>query len=237
MFSTTTVALPRLVGLSAASLLLLITACDQGHLSLPVAQAAAESPAQVTEPAKPAAAPAPVSRRVALDQRERLEKLETIDKRFLDIQRTTEEVYKSLPSQSCYGYMLRRPRAQRADAVQARLKQADQMSAALDSDIFNVDLQGDHANILALDFPVVWPAMPTYSEKVSSVIVDYLSVPEIQDYLCNSGFSEVKLSARDLNDGRSHLLWTAKVTSEGLIKLTADGKRERLGELISNTTE
>ncbi len=228
MFSTTTVALPRLVGLSAASLLLLITACDQGHLSLPVAQAAAENPTQVADPAKPVSAPVPVPRRVALEK---------IDKRFLDIQRTTEEVYKSLPSQSCYGYMLRRPRAQRADAVQARLKQADQMSAALDSDIFNVDLEGDHANILALDFPVVWPAMPAYSAKVSSVIVDYLSVPEIQDYLCNSGFSEVKLSARDLNDGRSHLLWTAKVTSEGLIKLTADGKRERLGELISTTPE
>ena len=93
------------------------------------------------------------------------------------------------------------------------------MSAAFSSRIVTVDLLGDHANILSLQFPVAWPANPSYSSRISSVVEDYLSTPEIQDYLCNSGFAEVRLSARGLNDRRIHPIWTARMTSEGLIKV------------------
>lgn len=222
MFSTARRANNKFVGSTAALCLVLLTACTRDQLSLPVAQAAA-STMQLTSESRAVVEPSPAPQ-------ELLENEPLVQKPLLELRRTTEELYKTLPSQSCYAYMLHRPRSQRAVAVQARLEQADRMSAALDSDTFNVDLVGDHANILSLEFPVVWPAMPTYSAKVSSVIVDYLSVPEIQDYLCNSGFYEVKLSARGLNDGRTHVLWTARVTSEGLVRLTADGKQERLDE-------
>jgi hypothetical protein len=37
--------------------------------------------------------------------------------------------------------------------------------------------------------------------------------------MCNSGFDEVRLSARGLNDRRTHLIWTARITTEGLLKL------------------
>ena len=73
------------------------------------------------------------------------------------------------PSESCYSYILLRPRDQRAAAVQARLKKADEMAAAFGSRTVTVDLVGDHANILSLQFPVVWPA-ESYSSRVSSVI-------------------------------------------------------------------
>jgi hypothetical protein len=220
MFSTAKIVLPRIAGLGVACSLLLITACGRDELSLQVAHAAG-SPARMAAEAPVVPKRIPVARALR------------VDTSYVDIRRTTEEIYRALPSQSCYAFMLRRPKVQQAAAVQARLQQADHMSAALDSDTFSVDLVGDHANVLSLEFPVVWPAVPNYAEKVSSVLVDYLSVPEIQDYLCNSGFAEVKLSAHGLNDGRSHLLWTAKVTSEGLIKTMANGKRQRLDELIS----
>ncbi len=133
------------------------------------------------------------------------------------LRRTSEEVYRPSPSESCYSYILLRPRDQRATAVQARLKKADEMAAAFGSRTVTVDLVGDHANILSLQFPVVWPAEP-YSSRVSSVIEGYLSAPDIQDYMCNSGFAEVRLSARGLNDRRIHPIWTARITSEGLVK-------------------
>ena len=218
MFSTANPVGLRFVGSSAALSLLLLSGCGRDPLSLPVAQAAASTTHLLAETAPP--------RRIRVDP-------SFSEVPIALIRQTTDDLYQALPSQSCYAFMLRRPRGQRATAVQARLKEADQMSAALDSETFKVDLVGDHANILSLEFPVQWPALPAYSQKVSSVIVDYLSVPEIQDYLCNSGFSEVKLSARGLNDGQAHLLWTARVTSEGLMKLAADGKRERLSELIT----
>jgi hypothetical protein len=124
------------------------------------------------------------------------------------------------PAPSCYGFMLLRPKSQRAIAVQARLKEADQMAAALDSRTFAVDLMGDHANILSLQFPVVWPAPAAYTDQVSAVIDDYFAAPEVLDYLCNSGFEQVRLSARGVNDRRLHPLWMARVTPEGLIKPT-----------------
>ena len=119
---------------------------------------------------------------------------------------------------SCYSFILLRPRVQRAAAVQARLKQADKMAAGFDPRVVSVDLTGDHANILVLQFPVSWPDTERYALRISSVIEDYLSSTEVQDYLCNSGFSEVRLTAKGLNDQRLHPLWTARVTTEGLLK-------------------
>lgn len=146
------------------------------------------------------------------------------------MQRTAEEV--SLPGDSCYRFMLQRPRDQRATAVQARLKQFDQMAAALDSHTFTVNLVGDHANILSLQFPIVWPASLAYADRVSAVVEDYFASPDIEDYLCNAGFDEVRLSARGLNDRRVHPIWIARVTSAGLVKFTADGQPSAEEDLV-----
>ena len=134
------------------------------------------------------------------------------------LRRTPAEIYQPAPSENCYSYILMRPRDQRATAVQARLKKADQLVAAFGPRTVTVDLLGDHANILSLQFPVVWPAQPSYSDRISSVIEDYFASPDVQDYMCNSGFAEVRLSARGLNDRRIHPIWTAHITSEGLVK-------------------
>jgi hypothetical protein len=129
------------------------------------------------------------------------------------------------PGSSCYSFILLRPKSQRAIAVQARLKQVDAMAAALDSRTVTVDLVGDHANILSLRFPVRWPAPPSWSDRVSAVLDNYFSSPEIEDDMCNSGFAEVRLSARGVNDGRIHPIWTARVTSEGLLKTDAENQQ------------
>jgi hypothetical protein len=50
------------------------------------------------------------------------------------------------------------------------------------------------------------------------VVEDYFATPEVQDYLCNAGFAEVRLSVRAIGDRRIHRLWTARITSEGLVK-------------------
>ena len=133
-------------------------------------------------------------------------------------QRNTQEMYQPAPSQSCYSYILLRPKDQRATAVQARLKKTDRLAAALRARKFTVDLLGDHANILSLTFPVVWPAQQAYSDGISAVVEEYFASPDVQDYMCNSGFAEVRLSARGQNDRRIHPIWTARVTSEGLVK-------------------
>ncbi|HTZ59799.1 MAG TPA: hypothetical protein VMB49_16940 [Acidobacteriaceae bacterium] len=129
---------------------------------------------------------------------------------------------------SCYSYILLRPRDQRATAVQARLKKADEMEAAFRARKMTVDLLGDHANILSLQFPAAWPAN-AYARLVSSVIEDYFSSPEIQDYMCNAGFAQVRLSAIGRNDHRLHPLWTARITSTGLVKDSSSGT-ETTGE-------
>jgi hypothetical protein len=128
------------------------------------------------------------------------------------------------PGASCYKFILLRPKDQRATAVQVRLKQADRMVAALQRTI-TVDLVGDHANILSLQFPMRWPSPPSLADHVSTIVENYFSSPEVEDDFCNSGFAEVRLSARGLNDGRIHPIWTARVTSEGLLKLGPDGKQ------------
>jgi hypothetical protein len=122
------------------------------------------------------------------------------------------------PGQPCYPFLLKRPRSQRAEAVQARLMQADRMNAAFDPDLLTVDLLGDHANILSVELPSVWPAEPFYIDRVSAVVEDYLSSADILDYLCNAGFAEVRLSTRRLSDGKTDPVWKAQVTSEGLVK-------------------
>jgi hypothetical protein len=129
------------------------------------------------------------------------------------------------PGSSCYSFTLLRPKDQRAVAVQARLKQADVMMAALDSRVIRVNLVGDHANILSLQFPVRWPAPPNYADRVSAVVERYFSSPDVEDDLCNSGFDQVRLQAWGLNDRRIHPIWTARVTSEGLLKLEAEGEQ------------
>jgi hypothetical protein len=132
--------------------------------------------------------------------------------------RSAQEDYQPAPSQSCYSYILLRPKDQRATAVQARLRKTDQLAAAFGARRVTVDLLGDHANILSLTFPVVWPVQQAYFDGISSVVDEYFSSPEVQDYMCNSGFDEVRLSARGQNDRRIHPIWTARVTSEGLVK-------------------
>jgi hypothetical protein len=122
------------------------------------------------------------------------------------------------PGSSCFAFIPLRPAAQRADAVQERLRQTDEMSAALDSKTVTVDLIGDHANVLSLEFPVNWPASPAYAQRVSAIVERYFSAAEVEDNLCNAGFAAVKLSLRGLNDQQLHHLWTARVTTEGLLK-------------------
>jgi hypothetical protein len=133
---------------------------------------------------------------------------------------------------SCYAYILMRPQSQRAAAVQARLNKADAIEAAFSAQTVDVDLEGDHANVLALQFPVVWPSN-AYQKRVSSVIEEYLSTPEVLDYMCNAGFAQVTLSARGANDGRLHVLWTAKVTAEGLMKGIKTPQQDPATETVS----
>jgi hypothetical protein len=133
------------------------------------------------------------------------------------LENLTEEIDKPV-EQSCYAYMRRRPASQRADAVQARLRHADRMTSSFDPNLLTVDVLGDHANILSLEFPVVWPDSPAHVSQVSSVINEYFSSPAIKDYLCQSGFDEVRLSARGVNDEKSHSIWKAQVTTDGLVK-------------------
>jgi hypothetical protein len=135
-----------------------------------------------------------------------------------EIQRPAEPIYQPSPSENCYSYILLRPRDQRAMAVQARLKKADLMTAAFGSRTVKVDILGDHVNVLSLEFPVVWPDQASYLNRIRSVVEDYFATPDVQDYMCNSGFTEVRLSVRGINDRRIHPIWTARVTTEGLVK-------------------
>jgi hypothetical protein len=180
--------------LALTGLLFLLAGCGQRQLTLPVTHAAV-SPSAQEEPLA-AEMPPPT-----------------------EIQPVAGMWDEPAPRQTCYSYMRRRPADQRATAVQARLRKTDQLTAAFGDRVVTVDLLGDHANILALEFPVVWPANPAYASRVSSVVEDYLTTPEIQEYLCQAGFAEVRLSARGLNDGRTHPLWTARITTGGFLKV------------------
>lgn len=188
--------------LALSTLLFMLTACRQEPLSLPVAHAAASEPQPVAE-----ILPRP---------------------KLLRTTHATHKNYAPPPGVSCYSFIPRRPKNQRADAVQARLEQADKMAAALDEQIVTVDIVGDHANVLSLEFPVSWPPPQSYSDHLSAVIEEYFASPDIEDYMCGSGFAEVTLSARGLNDGQLHPFWKARVTSEGLLKVKATAHGEQL---------
>jgi hypothetical protein len=181
--------------LALTSLLFLLSSCGQQKLSLPVTHAAVSLSAEELPP--PAVELTPPAK----------------------IEPAIDVLDEPAPTQTCYSYMRQRPKDQRDVAVQARLRKTDQMTAAFGSRIVTVDLLGDHANILSLQFPVVWPGNPAYWSRISSVVEGYLTTPEIQDYLCDAGFAEVRLSARGLTDGRIHPLWTARITTEGLVKI------------------
>jgi hypothetical protein len=126
----------------------------------------------------------------------------------IDMRRITNEIYEDTPPQYCYSFIPRRPRDQRASAVQASLEQADRMTAAFDPDLLTVDLIGDHANILSLELPVVWFA-ESFVSRVSSIVEDYLASVDIEDKMRNAGFAEVRLPARSMIDRH---IWTARVT-------------------------
>jgi hypothetical protein len=141
----------------------------------------------------------------------------------IDMRRITDEIYRNAPPQYCYSFIRKRPREQRATAVQARLAQADRMTAAFEPDVLTVDLIGDYANILSLEFSVNWPA-ESYVSRVSSVVKEYFASVDMEDYMCSAGFAEVRLSARDVIDQRIHPIWSARVTSEGLLKSRFPGQ-------------
>jgi hypothetical protein len=190
--------------LALITLLSLLRACREEQHSLPIIDAAGSGLQATSQKSSNSDTPSPMR-----------------EPRF-DMRRITNEIYEHAPPQYCYSFILRRPRSQRASAVQARLEQADRMTAAFEPDLLTVDLIGDHANVLSLEFPVVWPAQ-SYVGRVSSAVEDYFASVDIEDYMCIAGFAEVRLSARDVIDQRIHPIWTARVTSEGLLKSTADG--------------
>lgn len=190
-----------------APLLLLLTACRQEQLFPVVAHAAGSEEFHTPLQNAPAIQPAHLAQTPTFDQAPPARHRS---------RRAARRIHYPGFHDSCYSYILLRPKGQRATAVQARLSKADAIEAAFGAQTVDVDLIGDHANIMALQFPVVWPA-DSYTNHVSSVIEEYLSTPDVLDYMCNSGFAEVRLSARGLNDGEMHLLWTARITAESLI--------------------
>jgi hypothetical protein len=216
---------------------LLLTGCGREQLSLPVAQAATTHAPDPEESASAEAPPLSPTREessiAAARAAEAQLEAELSAPEAAGRDQSADNLHRTLPGQSCYASVLHQSRAQRDEAVQARLQQADRMSAALDSETFNVELVGDHANVLSLEFPTRWPASPAYAASVSAVIIEYLSAPRIQSSLCNSGFSEVKLAAQGLDDGRTHEVWSAKVTSEGLMREEGHSKRKSLIRLTS----
>jgi len=179
----------------AITLMLLLAGCRQDQRSLPVIHAASETvngqlDARIQDRVPARAVP--------------------------QVETGTDE---PMAAQLCRSFLLHRPRSQRAQAVQARLQYADRVTAAFEPRLLNVDLIGDHADILSLQLALVWPADPAYVHRVNSVVEDYLTSADVQDTMCNSGFAEVRLSVKGLNDRRIHPLWRAQVTSEGLLKL------------------
>jgi hypothetical protein len=188
--------------LALITLLSFLSACREEQRSLPIVDAAGSGLQATSQNPSNSYTPNPVR-----------------EARF-DMRRITNEIYEHAPPQYCYSFILRRPRSQRASAVQARLEQADRMTAAFDPDLLSVDLIGDHANVLSLEIPVVWPAQ-AYVDRVNSVVEDYFASVDVEDYMCIAGFAEVRLSARDVIDQRIHPIWRARVTSEGLLKSRA----------------
>jgi hypothetical protein len=190
--------------------LLTLTACREEQRSLPIVDAASTSLQAISYKQSTPDIHGPMR------------------KSGIDMQRITKELYKDAPPQYCYSFIRRRPRDQRATAVQARLAQADRMTAAFEPDLLTVDLIGDHANILSLEFPVAWPDQSHVSD-VSSVVEEYFASVDIEDYMCSAGFAEVRLSARNVIDQYIHPIWSARVTSEGLLKSRPAGQSTNQG--------
>jgi hypothetical protein len=188
-------------GFAIVTLLSMLTACREEQRSLSIIHAAS-SPMEATS-----------------QKRSNSDTSGSLQEPRIDMRRVTDEIYENAPPQYCYSFILKRPREQRASAVQARLEQADRMTAAFDPDLLTVDLIGNHANVLSLEFSVVWPAQ-SYVSHVSSIVEQYFASVDIEDYMCGAGFAEVRLSARGLISQRLHPIWTARVTSEGLLRST-----------------
>jgi hypothetical protein len=190
-----------LKGLATITLLSMLTACREERRSLSIIHATGSSMQATSQKLSKFDKPAP------------------LQEPRMDTRRVADEIDGNALPQYCYSFILNRPREQRASAVQARLEQADRMTAAFDPDLLTVDLIGDHANVLSLEFPVVWPA-ESYVSHVSSIVEEYFASADIEDHMCGAGFAEVRLSARGLISQRPHHIWTARVTSEGLLKST-----------------
>jgi hypothetical protein len=188
-------------GFAIITLLSMLTACREEQRSLSIIHAAS-SPMEATS-----------------QKRSNSDTSGSLQEPRIDMRRVTDESYENAPPQYCYSFILKRPREQRASAVQARIEEADRMTAAFDPDLLTVDLMGDHANVLSLEFSVVWPAQ-SYVSHVSSIVEQYFASVDIEDYMCGAGFAEVRLSARGLISQRLHHIWTARVTSEGLLRST-----------------
>jgi hypothetical protein len=188
-------------GFAILTLLSMLTACREEQPSLSIIHAASSSMEPTSQKRSTSDTPG------------------SLQEPRIDMPRITDEIYENAPPQYCYSFILKRPREQRASAVQARLAQADRMTAAFDPDLLTVDLIGDHANVLSLEFSVVWPAQ-SYVSHVSSIVEQYFASVDIEDYMCGAGFAEVRLSARGLISKRLHHIWTARVTSEGLLRST-----------------
>jgi hypothetical protein len=188
-------------GFAIITLLSMLTACREEQPSLSIIHAASSSMEPTSQKRSTSDTPG------------------SLQEPRIDMPRITDEIYENAPPQYCYSFILKRPREQRASAVQARLAQADRMTAAFDPDLLTVDLIGDHANVLSLEFSVVWPAQ-SYVSHVSSIVEQYFASVDIEDYMCGAGFAEVRLSARGLISKRLHHIWTARVTSEGLLRST-----------------
>src|ERR1700733_14104371 len=93
----------------------MLTACREEQRSLSIIHAASSSMQATSQ--EPPVMPGP-------SQKPRI-----------DMRRITDEIYKNAPPQYCYSFILKRPRNQRANAVQARLEQADRMTAAFEPDL------------------------------------------------------------------------------------------------------
>src|ERR1700722_19892050 len=172
-------------GFAILTLLSMLTACREEQRSLSIIPAASSSMEATSQKRSNSDTPG------------------SLQEPRIDMRRVTDEIYENAPPQYCYSFILKRPREQRASAVQARLEQADRMTAAFDPDLLTVDLIGDHANVLSLEFSVVWPAQ-SYVSHVSSIIEEYFASADIQDYMCNAGFAEVRLSSRDVTNQQIH---------------------------------
>ncbi len=105
-----------------------------------------------------------------------------------EIQRPrVEPVDQPPPIKNCYAYILLRPRDQRAMAVQARLKKADVMSGSL-------WFAHGHSRPARRPRQYPVPAVPcrmagpaVLPDRIRSVVEDYFSTPDVEDYMCNRG--------------------------------------------------